>query len=142
MIFVDTNIFMYAVGRPHPLRTAARDFFLTCNGDRTPLCTSAEVLQELVHAYLPVARLDALDAAMALLVRSRVQVWPLEDEDVTLARQLHEQFPALGPRDLCHLASCRRRGVSKVMTFNQALRAVTGGPGRDTGQSHAMPGKS
>ena len=128
MIFVDTNVFMYAVGRPHPLRTAAREFFLMCNGNRTPLCTSAEVLQELVHAYLPVARLDSLDAAMSLVARSRVDVWPLEDEDVTLARQLHEQNPALGARDLSHLASCRRRGVIEVMTFDRALRSVTGSP--------------
>jgi predicted nucleic acid-binding protein len=128
MIFVDTNVFMYAVGQPHPLRMAAREFFLMCNGHRTPLCTSAEVLQELVHAYLPVARVEALDAAMALVARSRVQVWPLEEEDVTLARQLHEQYPMLGARDLCHLASCRRRGVSEVMTFDRTLRAVTRRP--------------
>ena len=137
MIFVDTNVFMYAVGRPHPLRTAARDFFVRTNGNRTPLCTSAEVLQELVHAYLPVARVETLDAAMVLVSRSRVQVWPLEEEDVTLARQLHEQYPML-----CHLASCHRRGVSRVMTFDQTLRSVTGGAGRDTGQRRTMPGKS
>ncbi len=128
MIFVDTNVFVYAVGRPHPLRRIGREFFLMCNGNRTPLCTSAEVLQELVHAYLPVARVEALDAAMALVARSRAEVWPLEDEDVTLARQLHEQYPALGARDLCHLASCRRRGVSEVMTFDRTLRAVTRRP--------------
>ena len=126
MIFVDTNVFMYAVGRPHPLRGPARGFFVECNRNRTPLCTSAEVLQELVHAYLPVARLQTLDSAMALIVRSRVEVWPLEEEDGTLARQLYEQYPTLGARDLCHLASCRRRNVSEVKTFDQALRAVVG----------------
>ena len=26
MTFVDTNVFMYAVGRPHPLQDAARTF--------------------------------------------------------------------------------------------------------------------
>lgn len=127
MIFVDTNVFMYAVGRPHELRDAARSFFAQCNRNRTPLCTSAEVLQELVHAYLPVARLATLDAAMSLVVRSRIEVWPLEEEDVTLARQLHEQYPTLGARDLCYLASCRRRGVSDLMTFDRSLRAVAGG---------------
>ena len=125
MIFVDTNVFMYAVGRPHPLRDPAREFFVESNRTRTPMFTSAEVLQEMVHAYLPVGRLETLDAAMSLVVRSRVEVWPLEDEDVTLARQLHEQQPTLGARDLCHLASCRRRGVSKLKTFDQALRGVT-----------------
>ena len=124
MIFVDTNVFMYAVGRPHPLRDPAREFFAECAQSRTPLCTSAEVLQELAHAYLPVARAQTLDAALSLIARSRVEVWPLEQEDVTLARQLHEQHPTLGARDLCHLASCRRRGVSEIRTFDQALSTV------------------
>ncbi len=128
MIFIDTNVFMYAVGRPHPLQGPAREFFFESNRNHTPLCTSAEVLQELVHAYLPVGRLQTLDAAMSLVLRSRVEVWPLEEEDVTLARQLHERYPMLGPRDLCHLASCRRRGVSRVKTFDQTLGAVAGGP--------------
>ena len=126
MIFVDTNVFMYAVGRPHPLRSTAREFFAGCIRARTPLCTSAEVLQELTHAYLPVGRKQTLDAALALIAGSRVEVWPLEQEDVTLARQLHEQHPALGARDLCHLASCRRRGVREVRTFDQALAAAAG----------------
>ena len=126
MIFVDTNLFMYAVGRPHPLRSAAREFFADCLRSRTPLCTSAEVLQELVHAYLPVGRKQTLDAALSMIDRSRVEVWPLEQEDVTLARQLHEQHPALGARDLCHLASCRRRGVREVRTFDQGLAAAVG----------------
>ena len=124
MIFVDTNVFMYAVGRPHPLRGTAREFFVESTRNRRPLCTSAEVLQELVHAYLPVGRLQTLDAAMSLVVRSHVEVWPLEAEDVGLARQLHEQYPALGARDLCHLASCRRRRVRELKTFDQGLRAV------------------
>ena len=128
MIFVDTNVFMYAVGRPHPLRGPAREFFVESTQNHTPLCTSAEVLQELAHAYLPVGRLRTLDAAMSLIVRSRVDVWPLEAEDVTLARQLHERHPALGARDLCHLASCRRRGVRELKAFDQALRAVAGAP--------------
>lgn len=126
MIFVDTNIFMYAVGRPHPLRGPAREFFAECIRSRTSLCTSAEVLQELAHAYLPVARTQTLDAALALIAKSRVEVWPLEQEDVTLARQLHEQYPTVGARDLCHLASCRRRGVNEIRTFDQALRTVVG----------------
>ena len=36
VIFVDTDIFIYAVGRPHPLREPARTFFAACNRDRFP----------------------------------------------------------------------------------------------------------
>ena len=124
MTFVDTNVFMYAVGRPHPFRDPARRFFAESQRNRTPLCTSAEVVQELVHAYLPVDRLGTLDAATSLIAGSRIEVWPLVYEDVTLARKLHQQYPTSGARDLCHLASCRRRGVGEIKTFDQALGAV------------------
>ena len=45
MIFVDTNVFTYAVGRPHPLQSPAQDFFTEANRRGEPLCTSAEVMQ-------------------------------------------------------------------------------------------------
>ena len=89
--------------------------------NHTPLCTSAEVIQELAHAYLRVGRKAIFDAAVALLAEFNIQVWPLEREDVMLARQLHERYPHLSARDLCHLATCLRRGVSEMMTFDQYL---------------------
>ena len=128
MIFVDTNVFMYAVGRPHALQTPAQDFFVEAHRSSTPLCTSAEVMQELAHAYLPTGRLQTLDATLELIASAAVEVWPLEEADVALARQLHEQHPTLQARDLCHLASCRRRDVRDIKTFDQTFAAVLGNP--------------
>ena len=128
MIFVDTNVFMYAVGRPHVLQTPAQDFFVEANESSTPLCTSAEVLQELAHIYLPTGRPQTFDATLGLIASASVEVWPLEEEDVTLARQLHEQYSELQARDLCHLASCRRRGVRAIKTFDQTFAAISGSP--------------
>ena len=128
MIFVDTNVFMYAVGRPHGLQTSAQGFFVEANESSTALCTSAEVLQELAHIYLPTGRPQTFDATLELIASAAVEVWPLEEEDVTLARQLHQQYPTLQARDLCHLASCRRRGVREIKTFDHALATVAGDP--------------
>ncbi len=128
MIFVDTNVFMYAVGRPHSLQESAQEFFVEANRSGTPLCTSAEVMQELAHAYLPTARLKTFDAALGLMASAAVEVWPLQEEDVALARQLHQRYPSLQARDLCHLASCRRRGVREIKTFDQTLAAASGNP--------------
>lgn len=128
MIFVDTNIFMYAVGRPHPLQATAQSFFIEASRNDTRLCTSAEVMQELAHAYLPTGRLGTLDASLQLIASAAVEVWPLEESDVALARLIHEQYPTLQARDLCHLASCRRRGVKEIKTFDQALGAIFGNP--------------
>ena len=128
MIFVDTNVFMYAVGRPHALRANAQEFFVGANRSGAPLCTSAEVMQELAHAYLPIGRLQTFDAALGLITSAGVDVWPLEEADVALARQLHEQYLSLQARDLCHLASCRRRGVREIKTFDQAFAVVSSNP--------------
>lgn len=123
MIFVDTNVFMYAVGRTHPLRDEAQLFFEDAAERPTPLATSAGVLQELAHAYLPVGRLATLDAALSL-AHSITTVWPLEPEDVDLARALVERHPGLGARDLVHLATCRRRGVRELRSYDRALVAA------------------
>ena len=128
MIFVDSNVFMYAVGRSHPLQTPAQRFFVEANRSGTPLCTSAEVMQELAHVYLPTGRLQAFDAALELMASAAVEVWPLAEADVALARRLHEQYPTLQARDLCHLASCRRRSVQEIKTFDQAFAAISGDP--------------
>ncbi|MEX0879706.1 MAG: type II toxin-antitoxin system VapC family toxin [Thermoanaerobaculia bacterium] len=124
MTFVDTNVLMYAVGRPHPLREEARRFFQQAVKNRTPLATSAEVLQELLHAYLPVERLATLDAALTLAESVIPVVWAVEPEDVRLARSLVGRHPELGARDLLHLGCCKRRGVRRVKTFDRALTAA------------------
>jgi hypothetical protein len=122
--FVDTNVLMYAVGRPHPLRQEARSFFEEATAARRSLVTSAEVLQELLHAYLPVQRIATLDAALTLVDSCIDTVWPVEAEDVRFARALAETESGLGARDLLHLACCRRRGIADVKTFDRPLAAA------------------
>ena len=124
-VVVDTNVWMYAVGRPHTLQPEARQFFADAVSRTAPtLCTSAEVLQELLHAYLPVARTETLDAALQLVKATEARCWPIEPEDVWHARDLVPRHPTLGARDLLHLACCRRRGVHKIRTFDQRLAAA------------------
>lgn len=127
MIFVDTNVLMYAVGGEHPLRGEARSFFVEALEDGVPLVTSSEVLQELLHAYLPVNRLETLDAALQLVEARIPTVWSVEPEDVRLARSLVDRHPALRARDLLHVASCIRRDVNRIRTFDRALGAALPG---------------
>lgn len=124
MIFVDTNVFMYAVGGAHPRKEEARRYLIDSVEESSALVTSAEVLQELLHAYLPVNRHGTLDAALTLVAGSVSDVWSIEADDVHLARALDSEHPGLSARDLVHVACCVRRGVSRVITFDRGLRAV------------------
>lgn len=124
MTFVDTNVIMYAVGGPHPLRQEARDFFEDSLARNRALATSAEVLQELLHAYVPIGRIETLRAAIELATSMIPTAWSLDGEDVVHASGLIGVHPGLGARDLIHLASCHRRGVEEIKTFDRALAAA------------------
>ena len=86
--------------------------------------TSAEVLQELLHAYLPVNRVATLDAALTLAEACIPVVWPIEEEDVLTARTLAGRHSGLGARDLLHLACCRRHRAEEIKTFDRGLAAA------------------
>lgn len=123
MTFVDTNVWMYAVGRAHPLRDDARGLIRSWVDDRTHVVTSTEVLQELLHAYVPVGRLRTMDAALHLAT-DIAEVVSLEPEDVVLAADLAHQHDALSARDLTHLATCLQRDIPRIATFDRGLAAA------------------
>ena len=124
MTFVDTNVFMYAVGLSHPLKDQSRKFFEDSLKGEAFLVTSVEVLQELLHAYIPVNRLSTLEAAFTLVESFVHDIWTLEPEDIQFARSLLTRHADLGARDLLHMACCKRREVSKIKTFDRKLAAV------------------
>jgi predicted nucleic acid-binding protein len=121
--FVDSNVFVYAVGRPHPLREPAQQLLRERMEQRPSMATSSEVLQELLHIYLPVGRMETLDAALRLAT-DLTTVWPVDAADIHAARDLVAAQPGLGARDLLHLAVCRRRGARELLSFDRALVAA------------------
>lgn len=124
MIFVDTNVFMYAIGAAHPNRSAARAMLEGGAQHPTGLFTSAEVLQELLHVYHRRGELERFGLATALVDSCVREVWPVTAEDVRLAGELAADHGDLEARDLLHLATCHRRGASGIETFDAALEAA------------------
>lgn len=122
MTYLDTNVVMYAVGRPHPLREEVRERLAAM---RSPLVASTEVLQELMHAYLPVRRYAELDAAF-VLVTDLTTVLDTRLADVRVARDLARTAPSLAARDLIHLALALEHGVESLWTYDAALADAFG----------------
>ena len=124
MIFVDSNVFIYAVGRSHPLKEEAQNFFLRSSKKGKRLVTSAEVLQELLHVYLPVERIETLDAALDLATQGIDHVIPIDSAAVLHARSLVDNFPGLTARDLLHLSVCQLHKIRELKTFDRNLLAA------------------
>ena len=124
MIFVDSNVFVYAVGKPHPLRAEAQNFFMESSRNGKRLVTSAEVLQELLHVYLPVGRIETLDAALDLATKGVDQIIPITGETVIQGRHLVAEYQGLTAKDLLHLSVCLIHKIPEIKTFDRNLNAA------------------
>ncbi len=126
MIFVDSNIPMYLVGAPHPNKDAARRVLEAAVVAGERLVTDAEVLQELLHRYHAIRRLEAIAPAFDLLTRVVDEVFPIERADVDAARALLLAGSALSARDAVHVAVMQRRGIRSVMSYDAGFDRVSG----------------
>lgn len=125
MRFVDTNVFIYAAGREPVRRQQALAMLTEPPPEQVPLFTSAEVLQELLHVYLRRDEMALYDTLVASFDRLLHNVVPVTGEDLRLARTLSGRFPpALGARDLVHLAVCQRAGATDLLSFDKALNVA------------------
>ena len=113
-----------ALGTHLGVEPEAQNFFLEARERGKKLVISAEVLQELLHAYLPMGRLATLDAALGLAARGVDEVLPVKSEAVIHARRLADQYAALTARDLLHLSRCQLRRIGEVKTFDRSLAAA------------------
>ena len=88
MVFVDSNVPMYVAGREHPLRDAARRFLERARNGEVDICTSTEVLQEILYRYSALKRLDLASAVYDLFVQLCPTVFPVALADTDRAKGL------------------------------------------------------
>ena len=124
MIFIDSNIPMYLIGASHPNKEAARAALerIITKGER--MVTSAEVLQEILHRYHALKRPDAIQPALDALLGVVDEVFPIETADVLGARDVMMGMAKLSSRDALHVAVMKRRGVTRVLSFDAGFDAV------------------
>ena len=125
MIFVDSNIPMYLVGSEHPNKGVARRLLERAIAAREILVTDAEVLQEILHRYAAIARLDAIEPASRALLDVVDVVLPVERIDVEHARPLVTDA-RMSARDAIHVAIMRRHGVDQILTLDVGFDGLSG----------------
>lgn len=126
MIFSDSNVPMYLVGATHPSKIAAQRQLerVISGGER--LVTDAEVLQEILHRYVAIARRDAIQPAFDALLGVVDEVFAIAQVDVERAKDLLAGNAALSARDALHVAVMQRQRVSRILTFDADFDLVPG----------------
>ena len=117
---------MYLVGAAHPHKDAARRALEEAVAAGESLCTDAEVLQEILHRYSAIRRLQDIDPAFDALLALVDVVYPIERADVDRARRLLHTTPALSARDAVHIAVMQGRDVGRILSFDAGFDGLPG----------------
>ena len=112
---------MYLVGSPHPNKIAAEQMVAALIARREKLVSDAEVLQEILHRYAAIGRLDAIQPAFDALLGLVDEIFPIETENVQRAKTVLLGKYRLSARDAIHVAVMEQRGVQRMLSFDQGF---------------------
>lgn len=125
-VFVDANIFMYAVGVAHPHKAPSIRVLERLAGDGVGAVSDAEVLQELLYRYWHLNMVERGAALVDYVVQAIPTILPINLQDVVVARSLLVQHPALKPRDAIHAAVMLNHGLTHLYSYDQDFDLIPG----------------
>ena len=126
MIFIDSNVPMYLVGSEHPHKVDAQSLLERCIADNERLVTDAEVLQEILHRYSAIDRLEAISPAFQAILGVVDEVFAVGLPDVERAKDILLSTQQLSARDAVHLAIMERNQVETILSFDSGFDGYPG----------------
>ena len=126
MIFIDSNVPMYLVGSEHPNKVDAQSLLERCIADDERLVTDAEVLQEILHRYSAIDRLEAISPAFQAILGVVDEVFAVELPDIERAKDILLSTQQLSARDAVHLAIMERHQVETILSFDSGFDGYPG----------------
>lgn len=125
-VFVDANVFMYAVGASHPHKAPSVRLLESLVGDGVEAVTDVEVLQELLYRYWAIKQPEQGALLCDYAVRAIPTVLPVSLSDVLVAKHVLAQHRAVEPRDAIHAAVMLNHGLSHLYSYDHHFDAISG----------------
>ena len=114
--FIDTNIFLYSVGRDHPLKPGSVGVIQRIRDGEIRAVINTEIVQEILYHFQSIKQLlvGIRLAKDAVSISSRIL--PVEEIDLSLAIGLLESYPKIQTRDAFHAATMIHNGIRETIS--------------------------
>jgi len=126
MVFVDSNLPMVVAGRDHPFREPAKRFLERARAGEIAICTSTEVLQEILYRYVGMGRPDLGASVYDLFVQLCPTVLPVTLADTDRARASLPMPIGVSVRDILHAAVMLNNAITQIATFDAGFDLIPG----------------
>jgi predicted nucleic acid-binding protein len=117
---------MYLVGESHPNKAEAQLLMEKCIFDGERLVTDAEVLQEILHRYAAIHRVDAIQPAFDALLGVVDEIFAVDLEAVERAKTILLGKKRISARDALHIAVMQLQRVSRILSFDTGFDGIPG----------------
>ena len=124
MKLLDTNIILYAAGRPHRYKEPCAQLLRKVVIGELDCSVSVELLQEILYVYTSRGERTRGFQAFDELLQIFPAPFAIAREDMTLAREILERYPTLSPRDAIHAAVTITQGLEGIVTTDIAFASV------------------
>jgi predicted nucleic acid-binding protein len=114
--FIDTNIFLYSVGRDHPLKPASVTAIHRIRDGQITAVINTEIIQEVLYHFQSIKQLSIGIRLAKDVVSISARVLPVEGVDLSLAIELLESYPKIQTRDAFHAATMIRNGIKEIIS--------------------------
>jgi uncharacterized protein len=122
-VFIDTNIFVYAIGKAHKYRNPCRTIVQQLATGEVRGEMSVEVVQEFTHIRRRQGFADSVIRSREIIaVVAKVHAAELRDLDTAL--MLIEKYDNLPVRDAMHAASAINRGITSILSTDKDFDEV------------------
>ena len=124
--FLDSNVFLYAVGAEHRLREPCRAVLRRVAGGDLEAVTSVEVVKEVVHVLTRRGRAKDAHHVGRNILSAFDSVLPVTKSTMAEAIDILDGGGELPVRDAVHAATMRHAGVTEIITADRDFDRVEG----------------
>jgi predicted nucleic acid-binding protein len=122
--FVDTNVFMSAVGREHPMKAPCVRVIERIRDGGVAAFISTEIIQEILYRFQAMGQL-AIGMQLARDARLvSTAVLPVADRDVLVAAEILETIPKIPARDAFHAATMITNGMESIISADPHFDSI------------------
>jgi predicted nucleic acid-binding protein len=119
--FLDTNIFMYAAGKPHEFKEPCVAILSKVQSGELNAAIDTEVFQEILYRYHHINLSDkGVDLAWNMM-DIVFEVLPITKKVIEISLYFYQQYQNKGisPRDIIHVATMTQNGIEKIVSVDR-----------------------
>jgi len=125
MKLLDTNIFIYAAGKPHPYRQRCVQLLEDAIQYKGRYNISVEICQEILHVFINRKEREKGIKLVEDILHLFPQPFTITLKDTKTAIHLLEKYQSIHARDALHAAVVINHALEGIVSYDQHFAAIT-----------------